>query len=135
MANLTISTIQPSSSRTRAITATAGEAIIAGELIYQDTSDSKMKLVDASAAATASIVGIALTSAAADGDFVVYQATESIDLGAILTAGTFYYASATPGKIAPHADLVSTNVVSAIGYATSTTDLTLSINNTGAVIA
>ena len=135
MADLTITTIQPSSSRSRAVTATAGEAIDAGELIYQDSADSKMKLADASAAATATLVGVALTSAAADGDFLVYQASESVDLGAILTAGTFYYMSANAGKIAPHADLVSTNVVSAIGYATSTSLLTLSIANTGAVIA
>ena len=135
MADLTVTTIEPADSRTRAITAQAGEAISAGDLIYLDSADTKMKLADASAAATSGVVGISLTSAAADGDYLVYVTSQTIDLGAILTAGTFYYLSATAGKICPAADLVSTNVVTQLGYATSTSQMILNVVDTGVVIA
>ena len=135
MANLTITSVEPADSRTRAITAVAGEAIAVGDLIYLDSADSKMKLADASAAATSGVVGISLTAAAADGDFIVYVASQTIDLGAILTAGTIYCVSATAGKICPHADLVSTNVVAILGYATSTSQMILNVVDTGVVIA
>jgi hypothetical protein len=133
MPDLTITSISLTSSRARGTTAQAGSAIAVGELVYLDSATGKYELADASAAATADLAGIALTAAAAD-EYFVYLANESIDLGAILTAGEFYYLSATSGKVCPHDDLVSTNIVSAIGYATSTSELKLNIVNTGVAI-
>lgn len=134
MADLVLTGIEVASSRSRGTTVQAGESIDAGELVYLNSSTSKYNLADASAASTASVAGIAVTSASTDGYFL-YVANEDIDLGAILTAGTFYYLSATPGKIAPFADLVSSNVVSQIGYATTTSNLKVAISNTEVAIA
>jgi len=134
MADLVLTGIEVASSRSRGTTVQAGEAISAGELVYLNTATSKYELADASAAATANVAGIAVTDAASDGYFL-YVANEDIDLGAILTAGTHYYLSATAGKICPFADLVSTNVVSQIGYATTTSNMKVSISNTEVAIA
>lgn len=134
MADLTISTVKVASDRSRTSTVQAGATIAIGELVYLNTATQKYELADASAASTANVAGMAITPAAAD-EYFLFVASQDIELGAILTAGSFYYLSATAGKICPHADLVSTNVVSQLGYAESTSQMGINITNTGVVIA
>ena len=133
MPDLTISTVNLTSSRSRSTTAQAGVAIAVGDLVYLNSSTGKYELADASAASTADIAGFAVTAADTD-EYFFYVATETLDLGAILTAGEFYYLSATAGKICPHDDLVATNIVSQLGYAESTSSLKFNIVNTGIAI-
>ena len=134
MADYTISSIEVASSRSRATNVQAKVAISAGEAVTLDSATGKYDLADASAASTATVAGLAVTSADADGYFL-YVSAEEVDLGAILTAGDFVYLSATAGKLAPFSDLVSTNIVTQIGHATTTSNLKINLINTEVVKA
>ena len=129
MADLVISSIEVASSRSRATNVQAKVAITAGDVVTLDSATGKYDLADASAASTATVAGIAVTDAGVDGYFL-YVSAEEVNLGAILTAGDFYYLSATAGKLCPFADLVSTNVVTQIGHATTTSNLKINLINT-----
>ena len=133
MADLTIGSIALTSSRARPTTALAGETIAIGDLVYLDSATSTYMKADASAAASAEVAGIAVTGGALN-EYILIQSNESLDIGATMVKGTPYYLSATAGKICPHGDLVSTNVVTLIGHASSTSALDLSITKTGIVI-
>lgn len=111
-------------------TGIAGASITAGQPLYKDTANSSvLKLADAdSSSLTATVAGIAL-HAAGTGQPIRYQVTGTITIGATLTAGKIYVASATAGGIAPSADLTTNWRTSILGVATSTTVLTLKIYN------
>jgi hypothetical protein len=113
----------------------AGASIAAGKTLYADTSDSgKLKLADANAASPAFIVaGIAL-HAAESGQPIEYQSGGNLTFNAVLTAGTIYVLSATAGGIAPASDLASGHKVVLLGVATSTTNLEMALNNSGATV-
>ena len=129
MSDLVISSIEVASSRSRATNVQAKVSISAGDLVTLDSATGKYDLADASSASTSTVAGIAMTDAGVDGYFL-YVSSEEIDLGAILTAGEFYCLSATPGKIAQFSDLVSTNIVTQIGHATTTSNLKINLINT-----
>ena len=114
---------------------TAGALVQDGFVLRRD-SDGRYVGAQADNAATATIVGISLvTSRGAQP--VDYAASGNIDFDlAVLTVGTVYVLSATGvGGIAPWADLVSTNLVTVLGVAITTTRMRLKINNSGAIIA
>jgi hypothetical protein len=58
-----------------------------------------------------------------DGPVVIAQGGTEINLGATLAVGETYVVSAALGAIAPVADLVSTNFVTVLGVANTTTTL------------
>lgn len=114
-------------------TGTAGVAISAGQVLYNDAATNTLKLADADLSAAAStVVGIALDNAAANQP-VTYITAGNLTLNAVLTAGKVYVLSATntAGAIAPIADLASGWFTSILGYATNTTNLVISILNSG----
>lgn len=115
---------------------TAGASITAGQAVYLDASDERLKLTDANGASAGmkDVYGVALHAAAA-GQPLTVQRGGSITIGGTVTAGTIYVASATPGGIAPAADLASGHTVSIIGVATSASVIALAINNSGAALA
>lgn len=108
----------------------AGGSITAGQPLYKDTANSSvLKAADANASDLASTVcGIAL-HAASTGQPLRYQMTGTITIGATMTAGVIYCASANAGGIAPSADITTGWRTSIIGVATTTTILTLKIYN------
>lgn len=109
---------------------TAGEAITAGQTLYLH-SDGTLRLADVDlSAAAATVVGISL-HAAGTGQPLQYQYGGAITFNAVLTAGKVYVATATAGGIALVADLTTNWRTSILGYATSTTSMTLQIINTG----
>lgn len=111
-----------------------GAAIGHGQVIYYDTNNADYRLADADTAATARAVGITVTSATADGNFVLAVTRGELTLGAILTVGTEYYLGTTPGEIVPKADLVTGDFVTRLGIATSTSTLFVDINATGVAL-
>lgn len=118
------------------LTGVAGAAITAGQGLYLDSATTTLKLAfSAGTAAEADAVGIALHSAGS-GQPVTYAAHGSlINIGATTAKTTTYVASATAGGVAPQADLVSTNKIVRLGYATATTGaFVVDIKNTGAVV-
>jgi len=119
---------------TNVVPGIAGEAILAGQSVYSDSTDSnKIKLADCNAsAATATAVGLAANSAPAAGQPVSYLTDGDMTMNAVLVQGEIYLVSATAGGISPEADIVTTDdYVSIIGVAKSTTVLSIKINNSG----
>ena len=117
-------------------TGTAGATIAAGEVVYLDTATTgKWQLADSDAASAeargqTANVGIALNSAAANQPIVV-QTGGTVTLGAVLTAGTAYYLSDTPGKICPLADVTGGDYYVLLGLAASTSVLNLDVQYSG----
>lgn len=107
-------------------TVTAGVAINAGQVVYQDTSDKKYKLADADAQATARVAGIALNDAAADQPLEV-QTDGDIDVGGTVVVGEVYLVSVTAGGIAPEADVLTGDYVSILGIGTVSNKLKMQI--------
>ena len=113
----------------------AGEAITGGQTVYLDSTTSTYKLADADdSAATATVVGIAMNTAAANGRLTI-ATSGSLDPGFTVTVGQIYVQSGTAGGIAPVADLATSDRVSILGVGASATSLTLSIKNTGIIFA
>jgi hypothetical protein len=115
----------------------AGATIAAGDVVYVDTSTSTWKLADTNdgGQSTATILGIALCGAVS-GQPVTVQVTGSPTLGAgaAPVVGTIYVLSATPGKIAPAADLATGWRTSIIGVGTTGNKIKLNIFLSGASV-
>jgi predicted transcriptional regulator len=99
----------------------AGEAITAGQAVYKKAADGKLWKAQCDGnAEEATPVGIALNGAAV-GQPVTYAGTGgTINIGATTAKTTTYMLSAAAGGICPQADLVSTNKVVELGYASDT---------------
>ncbi len=90
--------------------AKAGATITAGQLIYPDSGDGyKAKLADANGA-TALIrtpVGIAINGASSGQELAYVKEDVDLTIGATVSNGAAYVLSATPGGIAPIADVTT----------------------------
>lgn len=118
------------------VTGVAGASVTAGQGLYLDSTTSTLKLAQSDGtAAEGDAVGIAL-HAAGSGQPLVYAATGSvINIGATTAKTTTYMVSAAAGGVAPQADLVSTNRIVRLGYATATDGtFVVDIKNTGATV-
>lgn len=108
----------------------AAATIGPGQAVYRLAAGT-IGLADANAATPIFIVrGVALNAATA-GQEVAYQIAGDLDFGAILTVGHWYILGATAGEINAVADLASGWYSNMIGYAITTSRMTLSIINTG----
>jgi hypothetical protein len=137
MADLTITAANViSGSGATRVTGTAGASITAGQVVYRDSSDGKYKLADCDSATAAvrSPAGIAL-HAASTGQPLTIQSAGPITIGATVTAGVAYYLSATPGGIAPVADLASGDYPVILGIATSASVIDIDIQEAGVALA
>lgn len=113
-------------------TKVAGEAIKAGQPVYQKASDHKIYLAENHATtAEATAIGLAACNAAT-GQPVTYQKSGDMTIGATLVSGTSYVVSVNKGKVAPAADLASGDYITILGTAKSTSVLTVGISVTGA---
>lgn len=118
---------------------TAGATITQGQVVYLDQATTGEWLLADNNAATAAArgsgrIGVALNGAS-DGQPIVVQTEGDLTLNAVLTAGTAYYLSDTPGGICPLADLLTGEYVVLLGVAKSTTVLHLDIQYSGVATA
>jgi hypothetical protein len=113
----------------------AGEAITAGQPVYLAAATQRWMKADNDAVASEAraATGIALTGSST-GQPVAVQTAGDITLGAVLTAGTPYYLSATAGGICPVGDLVTGKTVCQLGLAKSASVLALAIQNPGVTL-
>jgi hypothetical protein len=96
----------------------AGATIVRGDAVYLDASVNKYKLADNNVSdAVAKAVGIALNDAA-DGQPIDVAGRGVIE-GMGCVNGVAYFVSVNAGKIAPHADLASTNRMFFLGQGSS----------------
>lgn len=136
MADLTITAadvVAGSGARTR--TGTAGASIVAGEVVYLDSATNTYKLADCDSATAGvrSPDGFALHGSLSGQPLTVLE-SGPITLGAVLTAGVAYYLSATPGKVAPVADLATGDYPVILGIATTTSSLNVKIQESGVAL-
>ena len=111
----------------------AGATITAGQVLYLDAVTTTLKLADNNVdAATAAVVGVALHGATS-GQPIEYATSGSLTFSTMVVGET-YIVSGTAGAIAPVAD-ISTGRVSYVGYASTATNLVLTIRATGVVHA
>lgn len=115
--------------------ATCGEAITIGNVVYRDASDSnKLKKAVNTSLAASQVYGVAMGTAPDDGQVLV-QVGGTIEGTATLTAGAPYFASSTAGSVEPIADVGSGDYATFMGQAASTTSLKLAIAHTPVVHA
>lgn len=116
--------------------ALAGVAIAAGEMVYLDPADNRLKLADCDAVALAarSPSGMALNSAGVGQPVKVGQPNGEVNVGAVLTPGIAYYLSPNPGKICPVADVLAGDSPVVIGIARSNSILRLGILESGVTL-
>jgi hypothetical protein len=108
------------------------ETTTPGDALYRSTSDGKYYLADCDTEPQAKVAGIAITYGAADDyGYMFAGQSQDINLGATLTSGEIYVVSDTAGNIMPYADLTTGQYLSIIGFAKSTSLLTLDVNITG----
>lgn len=114
-------------------TVLGGEALTQGQLICWDATLQKYYKADANDAARRDVRGITRNACAANQP-IEMQTSGSINPGATMTAGVEYYASATPGGICPRGDLTTGDRVIRVGYASTTTNLVLDIQDLGVTL-
>ena len=129
--SITAANVQLQSKTSTETKVQVGEAITAGQPLYRKSSDSKYYKANAvTGSSEAEAIGIALTGASADGYVMMVQSGGMI-IGATLTAAEVYIVSDTAGNIRPIGDLGSSEFLTILGYASSTTVLEVDINATG----
>jgi hypothetical protein len=114
-------TTMPSGVGADTISATAGEALSAGDLVYFNGSGNALK-ADANAVAKAA-VGYVLASISNGASGTIYLSGTITGLTS-LTPGAAYYLSTTPGGITTTAPTGTADIVQRVGYALSATSLT-----------
>lgn len=116
-------------------TRNAAAAITAGQAVYAASSTTVALAQADGTSAEADAVGIALNGAGTGQPVTYAKHGAVINIGATTSKATAYVVSATAGGVAPQADLVSTNKIVYLGYATATDgSFVLNIKNTGAVV-
>jgi hypothetical protein len=110
----------------------AGATITAGQLVYVDTAAANvLKLAQADGTVLeATLKGVALCGAAT-GQPCVIAVSGDYNPGATVAVGTIYIVSAAAGAICPAADLASSSYCSIFGVATTTSNIKISIFNSG----
>ncbi|MEQ1956009.1 hypothetical protein [Mesorhizobium sp. CN2-181] len=112
----------------------AGATETAGQALYRDAVDSRLKVSDNDgAAAVRKVRGLALNGAA-NGQPMAIIRRGPVTIGGTLVAGTTYCLSSTPGAICPQADVASGDDVVIIGVALSTSVLNVDIEQTGVTL-
>jgi hypothetical protein len=110
---------------------TAGATLTAGQAAYKEaaTGDAKLSDNDSATAEVRAVLGLSLHAALTDQPVTIAKNGAIVDLGAILTAGTDYFLSGTPGGICPRADVTTGDDPVRIGMALTTSRLQLDIND------
>ena len=137
MADLTITAANVVKGATaKVLQGTYGATVTAGQTVYADAADNgrfKPADADAATAAARATAGIALNSGSA-GQPADIQTDGLITIGGTVTVGEIYVQSATPGGIAPAADLVTGDSVTVLGVGVSASQIDLNIHRSGVAV-
>lgn len=128
--SITASEVQPVSGSQE--TLIASEAIDAGEVVRRNSG--QFSLAQADDAGTDDAYGVALNSAASGQPLTVVKDQGTVTLGssASVAQGAVYVLSANAaGKIAPEADIATTEYVTVLGVGTASDGIKLDINISG----
>lgn len=109
-----------------AVTKYAGAAITQGQVVYLDSVTGTLFPCDADVLASSAGIGIALNAAAIGQPVSYLPAGCTITIGATVVPGRAYYVSTTTGAICLESDLGVGDFAHFIGFAISTTIISLS---------
>jgi predicted transcriptional regulator len=128
--SVTASSVVPANANTGIARGTAGATITAGQAIYLDPADGKLKpALSSDQTQSGNVVGIALNGASS-GQPVAYAFSGDVTFNAVLTAATVFVLGSAAGGISASADLDSssnTRYGVVLGIATSTTNLRMGV--------
>jgi len=110
----------------------AGEAVTAGEAVYQHT-DGKLWLADCATAAKANAKGVALNDAATNQP-VAYIKKGGLNPGAAVTVGAVYGVTDTGGGIGLISERAAEDYMTILGVASTTSRIDVQLNVSGAKI-
>lgn len=110
----------------------AGATITAGQVVYFDSSDNRLKLADCDAvsADARTVAGIALHGASA-AQPLKFLRSGDLTINAVMTGGIPYFLSPVAGGICPIADIAVGDDYVLLGIAKSTTTLSVRPNHSG----
>lgn len=112
----------------------AGETIVAGDVLYIDSSDSNsLKKAINATEAPAVAVGAALNGGA-DGQPIRYQKSGNLNPGGTVVVGEVYCVSPNAGKFAPDADVAIADFRTVLGLGTTSSNIKLQIQVSGVVV-
>ncbi len=124
--SITSANVKAASESVRTIQGTLGETLVAGDLVYLKSSDSRYWKTDSDAADTAVAAGVVLIggSAADIGTIVTHGA---VTFGAVLTAGVVYVLSSNAAKMCAITDgnHASGDFITIVGVASTTSVMTI----------
>jgi hypothetical protein len=113
---------------------TAGATITAGQVLYLDAADNRLKLAQCDGtAAEATVEGIAAHGASA-GQPIRYFTSGTLNIGGTVVVGTLYVLSDTAGGIKSVDQLSPTEYVSVLGGAITAARLKMFVQNLGVVV-
>lgn len=104
-----------------------GVTVTAGQSVYIDPADNRVKLADADAVTSAAAAGIAELGGGPGQEIPILYEDDDLTPGATLAVGGTYVVSTTAGGIAPIADLASGDFPTHLFIATSTTKAKLKV--------
>lgn len=135
MADLIITpgSVKPIGGSAQTLYVQVGVEVTQGESLYRGEDRKYYKADSNLSQEAATVIGIALTPALADG-YCLIQTSGRIHLGAALTKGELYVVGATGGSIAPFSDLVAGDWISFLGLASSASELILQPEHRGVLI-
>lgn len=114
----------------------AGVAITAGMSVYLSAANIWLKALCSGTAIQSGVgtrFGVAL-HAAGIGQPVAVQESGQITIGATVAVGTKYVISTNAGMIAPASDLTTSNLVTELGIAISTTVIDMTLKNATGIV-
>ncbi len=112
---------------------TAGETILAGQVLYRKAADGLLwKAVD-TAAASADAVGVALNGASA-GQPVTYLISGGLNPGGTVVVGTTYGVTDTAGGIGAVSERASGDFITVLGIGTTATRIDVDIQASGVAV-
>lgn len=104
-----------------------GVTVTAGQSVYIDPADNRVKLADADAVTSAASAGIAELGGGAGQEIPIIYEDDDFTPGATLAVGETYVVSTTAGGIAPIADISSGDFPTHLMVAKSTTKAKLKV--------
>jgi hypothetical protein len=110
----------------------AGETIVAGKTLYQDTSG-KLRLADDTSAAKAAAVGVALNGGGANQP-ITYIREGGLNPGGTVAVGTVYGITDTAGGIGAISERAAADFVTVLGIGITSSRINLAIQASGVAI-
>lgn len=125
------SSVMPSGFGAETTTATASEALAAGDFVnLYDSTGLKVRKADASGGNAKKAHGYVLASVSSSATATIYYGNLNNQLSSLTVGAVYYLSGTTPGAVTSTAPTTSGHIVQQLGVARSTTELIVEVENT-----